>query len=128
MTGRIKKIADYLVLLLREDEFWLVVICGLIFRAIGDFHDGLSDRGAFPGGQVGFWAWHGINWLRRDLVQASLIVWEIMHRFRARHANVTFQDATTIMLIVMFAVALMSQIVHEMLYDLAYTYRYLFAF
>lgn len=50
------------------NQYELLVIA-IVIRVVGDFHDGISARG--PG--VSWWYWHGVNWLRRDLIIAWIV-------------------------------------------------------
>jgi len=50
----------------------LWIALGVAVYSIGSLHAGLSNR-AYP---VGWWSWHAVNWLRRDvLVAAWYIFW-----------------------------------------------------
>lgn len=53
-----------------------VALGSLAFAGIGAMHDGLSNRARDEKGRmVGWWPWHLVNWLRRDLLVALAYFW-----------------------------------------------------
>lgn len=49
----------------------LILIASLLFRIVRSFHDGISLRA--PG--VGWWSWHIVNWLGRDVLLAYAYIY-----------------------------------------------------
>lgn len=95
-----KKVTKYLILSL---------LIGLTFRAPSTMQDALSERAW----NVGWWSWHILGWLTRDLVQVLLVGW---YGWRACQ-DIEWKKALVIFVIFLSINALASYFVHNALYE-----------
>lgn len=95
-----KKLTKYLALSL---------LIGLAFRAPSTMQDALSERAW----GVGFWSWHILGWLVRDLVQAVFVGWCGWRACRDEE----WKRALLVLMLFLSINALASYFAHNALYE-----------
>lgn len=66
-------------------KMYLLLLATLCFRVFSAIHDGISDRGfcyQCDMRVVGWWAWHVIAWLQRDVWQLAIYLWQIFYIYK----------------------------------------------
>lgn len=99
----------------------LIVLVSLLLRAPADLRDGLSERPA----PVGWWAWHVLGWIPRDISLQGAFIW-IATGKAAKKLKFECFDKWLFRIVVYAHAACYSIVWHDWLYDFGLKNRHLF--
>lgn len=89
------------------------IILVLLVGTWGHFIDGWTNPSY--SGTIGWWLWHAVNWLRRDVVIVVLLWPIVMHGIEEQKDKV----------LAWICIGLINLIYHHILYNLAFSLRWL---
>ena len=84
---------------------------GIFFRTFGDMQDGLSWRNSL----VGWWSWHVVGWMARDVWQAVFIVYISIKTLMKE--NIVGKNAVLYIAFNLFVSVVMSFFWHGFIYE-----------